>query len=670
MNHGNYNNYPPNQPGYCYGPGSQFDPSGTPPPLPPPLNPKKKKLLKSPLTVIKNVFIKTTRPLRRQSSLAEADKKHKAGMSLRRQHSMIEPKNPQFNQNVLDQRYQHYQQLPNRLPIPVNEYAPGAYPQNASNYANGQPAAQDLLNSTYQNFQSNSGYQPAGIGEGENLYSNRALIELQESQRLPPAQRGIVRRHSLADRPSSNTMNSRRTPQSDMQRQRKAKQSTEPEEESIYQSRGGSFLLKETSYDHGERFCRPNYMTEQRPERARSIDPTYQSRKDMHRDHIYQSRTEMQHRITQSRQEMERGTSEAPSDTSSTTSSTPTHAIRDPIYVTRKELKESGFRTRTQLRDHLYQTRREAMETMAEPMYVTKMSVQHDPIYETHGEHEVTQGTLIPGQVVVESVPPQTDNHSDNSNHSDLEEKLRGINVQSEHGSADGTQPFSKSQDGDDSQNTVINVQPTTPPPQLAMSQSHDETIEEITVVAAGQTNASATMTPKTAARSTHLSNMIKRTAPLLLAPPPPLEEDDMPAPLAKEVDPTKLSLEARAKIMASRTSIETQYTSHASLPSTIGPPNASSTPYASDLSIAMAAQSGNASVFTPREPTTTRGKFDENGGVLLDSVWNVSLEIPKGALSAGRMQEIYFTVTDPRLSECVGGPPLDMENGSLCSIF
>ena len=117
--------------------------------------------------------------------------------------------------------------------------------------------------------------------------------------------------------------------------------------------------------------------------------------------------------------------------------------------------------------------------------------------------------------------------------------------------------------------------------------------------------------------------------------------------------------------MLASRTSIETQYTSQASLPSTIGPPNASSTPYASDLSIAVA-QSG----VTPREPTTTRGEFDENGGVLSDPIWNVSLEIPKGALPPGRVQEIYFTVTDPRLSECVGGPPLDMENGLWLFFF
>lgn len=586
---------------------------------------------------------------------------------------MLEQRNP----NV-DPRYQHYQQLPNRPPIPVNDgYPPGGYGRTNA-YPYGHPQAPDPLNSTYQNFhtggpanpyQRGSGYMH-GHDEAENLYSNRALIELQQSNQRPPAQRGIVRRHSLADRPAS-AMNFKRT-QSDMQRERHSQHMHAGMEEPIYQSRGGSYMLKEgMSFDNSnDRLSRPDYH-QQRAERSRSIDPTYQSRKDMHRDHLYQSRTEMQQRIYQSRQEIERGTSEAPSDSSSTTSGTPTHPIRDPIYVTRKELKESGFKTRTQLRDHLYQSRRDAMETMAEPMYVSKKScMQHDPIYETNREHEVSQEILNCAEVEVEPVPRNDGNRSDNSNHSDLEEKLKGINVQSEHGSADGTQPFSKSRDGDDSQDTVINIQTGTPPPSIAT----DGTLEEITVIAANNNSSlSTTMSPKPANRSTHLSSMIKRTAPHpLLPPPPPLpleeEEEHIPAPLPPEVDPTTLSMDCRRKMMASRTSIETQYTSQASLPSTIGPPNASSTPYASDLSIAVAAaqSGGNNPSVTPREPTTTRGEFDESGGVLSDPIWNVHLEIPKGALPAGRVQEIYFTVTDPRLSECVGGPPLDMENGSL----
>lgn len=140
--------------------------------------------------------------------------------------------------------------------------------------------------------------------------------------------------------------------------------------------------------------------------------------------------------------------------------------------------------------------------------------------------------------------------------------------------------------------------------------------------------------TPRSLREPFHISNIIKRTAP------PP-------------------SLECNNGVTESRTSIETQYTSsQASIPS--GPPNATSTPYASDMGLG----------FPPlREQTTTRGVFDKNGGTLSDDVWNVSIDIPKGAIPPDVKQEIYFTVTDPRLSSTVGGPPLDMENGSLIII-
>ncbi|XP_036344811.1 tight junction protein ZO-1-like [Rhagoletis pomonella] len=123
-----------------------------------------------------------------------------------------------------------------------------------------------------------------------------------------------------------------------------------------------------------------------------------------------------------------------------------------------------------------------------------------------------------------------------------------------------------------------------------------------------------------------------------------------------------------------SSTSLETQYTSQGSLP--VGPPKASSTPYTSNMSLPIAgpvslstpAAAGVSPTETfpsnPREPATTRGIFDSNGGTLADNVWNVSLQIPPGAIPSGVSQEIYFTVSDPRLGEAVDGPPLDMENG------
>ncbi|XP_062525414.1 tight junction protein ZO-1 isoform X6 [Bombyx mori] len=65
-----------------------------------------------------------------------------------------------------------------------------------------------------------------------------------------------------------------------------------------------------------------------------------------------------------------------------------------------------------------------------------------------------------------------------------------------------------------------------------------------------------------------------------------------------------------------------------------------------------------------PDGPHTTWGIFDSEGGVLEDRQWGVSLVIPPKAIAPGIKQKIYFTVSDPRLSQRVGGPPIDMDNG------
>ncbi|XP_026735624.1 tight junction protein ZO-1-like isoform X2 [Trichoplusia ni] len=65
-----------------------------------------------------------------------------------------------------------------------------------------------------------------------------------------------------------------------------------------------------------------------------------------------------------------------------------------------------------------------------------------------------------------------------------------------------------------------------------------------------------------------------------------------------------------------------------------------------------------------PDGPHTTWGIFDSEGGVLEDRQWGVSLIIPPKAIAPGIKQKIYFTVSDPRLSQRVGGPPIDMDNG------
>ncbi|GAB0090724.1 tight junction protein ZO-1 [Sergentomyia squamirostris] len=476
----------------------------TPPPLPPPIKPKKSsKLLRSPLAAIKNAFLKTTRPLRRQVSAAgDAEKKSR---SVRRQHSMMEPR-----------MYQ-------RPPMEWNPYqGVGSYQADMQYEA--------LYERAYP-------LQPP-----DPLYANRALMEF-EQRMAPPPPRGILRRHSFAERPASAVPFRRNR---SMIARREVHQRSEDDEEGIYQSRGGSYMLEATN-----RPC--------------------QTRRHLHRDHLYQSKKEMQERIQQGRVEMERATSEPPSDSSSSAAGS-----RDAsaIYATRREVKENGFRTRAQLQQHIYQSRREAMESMAEPIYVSRKEERCQVIPEGADEH-----------------PPPPPHREEAEGGEAFEEGATGLSEEASHSTGGSTvvAPFDINND---------------------------------TIVA---------MSPRPAPRSAHLSNIIKRTA-----------------------------AEAKTAQYASRTSIETQYTSQVSLPSlpsTIGPPNASSTPYDSTGSLGATAR-------PTRQPTTTRGVFDADGGTLVDPQWNVSLEIPKGAIPPGVRQEIYFTVTDPMLSECVGGPPLDMEHG------
>uniref|UniRef100_A0A1B0CKN4 Putative tight junction n=1 Tax=Lutzomyia longipalpis TaxID=7200 RepID=A0A1B0CKN4_LUTLO len=459
--------------------------TNTPPPLPPPVKPKKKLL-----TTIKNAFLRTTRPLRRQvSSVADSEKK--SSRSVRRQHSMMEPR-----------MYQ-------RPPMEWNPYSVGAY----------------------QELQYEALYERAKEYHPDPLYANRALIDFE--QRMPP--RGILRRHSFADRPAS-AIPFRRN-RSLMMR----KEAQENDDEGIYQSRGGSYMLE--------------------PNRG------YPTRRDLHRDHLYQSKKEMQERIQQGRIEIERATSEPPSDSSSSAAGS---------HMGSRDLRGNNFRTRSQLRDHIYQSRREAMESMAEPIYVSRKEERC--------------------QMIPEGIDEQHGTHQTTVSFAHREEAEGGESLSNEDAS--------HSTGG----STVV----------AAFDLNND------TVMA---------MSPRPAPRTSHLSSIIKRTASEAKNPPAQY---------------------------TSRTSIETQYTSQVSLPSlpsTIGPPNASSTPYDSTGSLGVAGTKA-------RQPQTTRGIFDTNGGTLVDPVWNVSLEIPKGAIPQGKQQEIYFTVTDPRMSECVGGPPLDMENG------
>ncbi|XP_058821475.1 tight junction protein ZO-1 isoform X3 [Topomyia yanbarensis] len=597
--------------------------------LPPelPAKPPKKNLLRSPLKAIKNVFIKSTRPLRRQVSLAEADKKLRP--ILKRQHSLMEPRSTRmmdtrFQEPIYDSR-QYYGQ-PQYHYDPRQQMSPPPL-HHSQGYQRHEPYYPKDPNSTYQNLESESIYGNYGAGgyydqEHENLYANRALIELERARPgLVPGSgsnstgRRIVRRHSMADRsapsPSFNNISRRR-----MGSERyHMDMNTSMNDDSIYQSKSGSFMYNETRDPH----------------RRAADEPVYQSRKEMHRDHLYQSKQQMQDRIHQSRLEMQQnqqrdhggspGNSIRARDVTESSSSSPSSST----YSTRKELKEKGFKPRTQLRDQIYQSRREAMESMAEPDYISKRELKHEPIYEVKNEVDVVS-SLDLSKLQIGENKLELNIREDDSINKTTTNLLEDNEIHNETQNDESSKaPLAVSEDDDDD----------------TLTKANESDLQKV-AAAASQIE----VTTPLSSRANHISNFLKRTAPPAFQPPPP------PLPTANATITPVISPRP-IEVYDSRTSIETQYTSQMSLP--IGPPNAHSTPFASEMSLGLP---------PPRQPITRRGIFDSTGGTLADPIWNVSLQIPAGAIPAGTMQEIYFTVTDPRLSESVGGPPLDMENG------
>ncbi|XP_017123834.1 tight junction protein ZO-1 isoform X7 [Drosophila elegans] len=643
-----------------------------PPPLPP--HKKKKSVLKSPLVALKNALLKSTRPLRRMNSMVEPERKPKG---LRRQQSMLERgvQRPYYPDEYptypagFEERSHGGQGMMQPHPQDV-------YYQRGGHYA---PQQQEMMNSTYQNLEGEDIYgnigntvprmphpQDNGYGYDQyDLYANRACIDLERRQAEAAAASGgrngrrIVRRHSTttADR-GGNPGNPGNPPRRPI-----ISPGYEQDPQEIYQTRNGAYMLPDqrrapSSEVMTRRRFYPGAANEQTEE-----EPLYQSRREMQREmqrnHLYQSKREMQERISQGKRDMEREFSPQSSSSQSETSNP------EAIYQSRREAK-------AQLRDQIYQTRREALDSMAEPIYVSKRDMGRPaPIYETReesilqsrenetDEKKEKEGKTEQIQVEINAQPEEqvedsTLSRSDLQKSSDtvIENPARAPLVQDE---VDDDEEVIQDpdQDQEDDADPSSSAEQTEHPTAIENNQhnegmlaSETQNVSDDVFEAADQVSplapppALVPLTPRSGRAPFHISNILKRTAP------PP-----------------------SSPIGDSCTSIETQYTSQASLP--VGPPNATSTPFSSSMSLPIAGPVNNAPApvngpfpTLPREPSTSRGFFDSNGGTLADKLWHVSLQIPPGAIPPGVRQEIYFTVSDPRMGQAVGGPPLDMENG------
>lgn len=651
-----------------------------PPPLPP--HKKKKSVLKSPLAALKNALMKSTRPLRRMNSMVEPERKPKG---LRRQQSMLE-------RGV--QRPYYPDEYPT-YPAGFEERSHGMMPPHPQDvyYQRGgggggghyppqqqQQHPQEMMNSTYQNLEGEDIYgnigntvprmqhpQDNGYGYDQyDLYANRACIDLERRQAEAAAAaagggrngRRIVRRHSTttADRGGN---------QGGPPRRPMVSPGYEQDPQDIYQTRNGAYMLPDqrrapNSEVMTRRRFYPGAANEQTEE-----EPLYQSRREMQREmqrnHLYQSKREMQERISQGKRDMEREFSPQSSSSQSEASNP------EAIYQSRREAKEGALKTRAQLRDQIYQTRREALDSMAEPIYVSKRDMGRPaPIYESREES------------ILQSRENETDEKKEKEGKT--EQIQVEINAQPEEQVEDSTLSRSDLQKSSD---TVIENPARAPLVQDEVDEEEDhedqaessaEQTEQATAIENNQHNEGMLQSSETQNVSNddvfeaadQVSPLAPPPAPVLAQPPTPRSGR---APFHISNILKRTAPPPSSPIGDSCTSIETQYTSQASLP--VGPPNATSTPFSSSMSLPIAgpvnqsAPPANGPFPTmPREPSTSRGVFDSNGGTLADKLWHVSLQIPPGAIPAGVRQEIYFTVSDPRMGQAVGGPPLDMENG------
>lgn len=510
---------------------------------------KSENSMKSPLHVIKSVFLKTTKPLRRQFSLSDNDRKQRK--LLKRQHSMME-RNLHFNTMAAysQQQYGHYEPYSNysndiyQSPIYSNEQY---YPPNQQNPYEGYPKRYPQ-NPSHDNEVQNDYNLYA---ENQELYANRALIDLQraEQRNFRSAQYGnrLVRRHSIAGNGGVNQLRRNQQPTASYMQGGVSQECLNDGPEDIYQTSSGALMVQNIKRNHSRGLG--------------DNQSSHNHRREMHLNHLYQSRQEMQNRILRGRRETERSSTESPNMKIE-------EPNKEPIYESRRVMKDIS-------------------PTGSDPLPTTSLQRCKAEAIREDSESDQEGSKDASGNTVIEKSEPNYPKVMD-----DFVAEIEAL---------------------------IIKDEPSTIGPLVD--------IKRKPLTSGTQTN-SPSLSKKDNSASIHISNILKRTAP-----PPPL------LPPCQSI-----------------TSIDTQYTSNASL--SLGMPNAQSTPFTSNMNL------GDFPVV--REPSTTRGVFDESGGTLCNNLWNVSLHIPKGAIPPGVKKELYFTVTDPRNSNSVGGsgPPLDMENG------
>lgn len=331
-------------------------------------------------------------------------------------------------------------------------------------------------------------------------------------------------------------------------------------------------------------------------------------------------------------------------------------ASRDPSLKLEEKLVIIKQRNQAK-KEMIYQTRKEAQESdtvkIREPLYVSKRELKESVIYESQQEaKEVTQ-------ILVEDSSPY---ELSDANHLSRRELV--CLTQAEVEGAIKTDTF---QEIDFSK--------------LRLTESKTDAEKEKSMNIDSILKGEPIYAPRLHGKADHISNALKVTS----APVPYESSTSMETQYASECSMnfenkpqstpyTSQDLEERIKPRSvtfceqivernEDTSADTSENLSATQNETTVINNQNTVVQASDSEANESAS--KAEEVEPDGPHTTWGIFDSEGGVLEDRQWGVSLIIPPKAIAPGIKQKIYFTVSDPRLSQRVGGPPIDMDNGN-----
>ncbi|XP_013166014.1 PREDICTED: tight junction protein ZO-1 isoform X2 [Papilio xuthus] len=489
------------------------------------------------------------------------------------------------------------------------------------------------------------------------------------------------------------------TTKEEMLRQRFSESPYNTKEEMLKQRLEGSFAAKESIY--GKRTYEPPPNTSWsensysiRPDRRLQTPVNYPGRispmSKCMSEPPYATRTEMMSRIGQtespyaSRPEVKSSCSDSNYGSRQEMCDTIRPASAECTYVSKQEIltqkaaflasKESNYGSKLEekleiikqrnqaKKDMIYQTRKEANESdtmkVREPLYVSKRELKDTVIYESHNEAK----DVAPSPAVSQGSSTRSSPYElSDANHLSRREPL--YQSKAEVQSSKDTEVF---QEIDFSK--------------LRLTESKTDAEKEKSK-AENILKGEPIYTPRLHGKDEHISNALKATS----SPIPYESTTSMETQYASECSMnfenkpqstpyTSQDLQDKAKSnrivtfcerIAEKSAENSQDTSENMSTSRNETTIINNENTVVQASLSEGNESSNKSgEAEPDGPHTTWGIFDSEGGVLEDRQWGVSLIIPPKAIAPGIKQKIYFTVSDPRLSQRVGGPPIDMDNG------